>query len=405
MRNLKIGVVGSGFMGQEIGFHLVEQGYPILLKARKEQDILKFQEAVRGILKKNKMRGKINQEEFDELLTHTSGTLQFDERFSNLDMVIESVVEDIDVKREVFKDLEKVCPGKTIFCSNTSSLSITEIGEALSNKARLIGLHFTHPVRFFGITEIAPTDKTLEEVIRIVSDLIRDLGKKPLLVKDSPAFFLSRIMLTSYLEVFYALETGQCSIIDIDSIFKGSDFLVGPLYSSDITGLDVILNTVRNINLKIPNRFAVPSILAKMVEMGRLGRKMGKGFYNYEKGNSIDEEMFRVIEAVRSKKRAIADIPFSLEQSRLRIMNEAIYCIDEGIISLDGVENVIKEVPPFCNGLFKFMDNIGLDTIYERLKYFEGIFGKRFLPAPLLVNLVRTGRIGVKKGQGFFAYN
>jgi 3-hydroxyacyl-CoA dehydrogenase/enoyl-CoA hydratase/3-hydroxybutyryl-CoA epimerase len=227
-----------------------------------------------------------------------------------------------------------------------------------------------------------------------------------LTVTDSPGFFFNRIMMTSYLESYRALESGEYGIDQIDTMFRKSNFLLGPLHSTDITGVDIFFHSALNLNRVMPKRFDVPVILQKMVEIGRLGKKTGKGFYNYESGMEIDREMLAILEECRIKRSGSTPALFTLEQCLLRIMNEATYCLQEGIVDLQDAESIVRSVPPFAftHGLFTYMDNIGIDVIVDKLLAMEHTAGERFAPAPMLIELRQKGFTGAKKGRGFFKY-
>lgn len=406
MERFRVGIVGSGLMGQEIATYLAEHGYPVLLKGRKQSDIDHFLDTTRKLLSKQLKWGKISHSEFESHMASINGTVQFDDRFSELDIIIESVLEDLAVKRQVFQQIEAACSNDTILCTNTSTLSIGEITHDLRDKRRFLGMHFFQPARYFKFVEIVPTMETSNNALQSASSLARGIGKNTLIVKDSPGFFFNRIMISSYLEVYRALESGEYGIDQIDTMFKKSNFLLGPLHSTDMTGVDVLLHSALNLNRVMPQRFGVPLILQKMVEKGRLGKKSGKGFYNYESAPEIDREILVILEEFKIKRSSHIPALFSLEQCLLRIMNEAAYCVQEDIVDLEDAESVLRSVPPFTftHGLFTYMDDIGIDVIIDKLRTLERTAGERFTPAPVLVELQHKGFIGTKKGRGFFKH-
>ncbi len=399
-----VGIVGSGFMGQEIGKYLCEKGYPVLLKGRKQADLDTFLKATDRILGKQKKRGKITQEAFEARLADTQGTLNFDDRFASLDLIIESVVEDLDVKKEIFPQIEAACSDDTVLCTNTSVLSIAQIAETLRKNDRVVGLHFFHPVKFSQIVEIIPTSTTSLESIQAASALAAGMGKKVLKVKDSPGFFFNRIMITNLAEAYLALESGAGTITQIDEMFRKSDFIIGPLSSSDVTGLDVIYHSLSYIAENLPERFTVPRLITDMLDKGRLGKKVGKGFYNYDGNGSGDAEMAVLLEEHQGRRTGAAPPPFSPMQSLYRTLNEAMYCLEEGIVCREEVEEIITVVPPFYKGLFRYLDTVGLDRILQDLLELEQAFGGRFRPPAILSDLVRDGHTGVNAGTGFFDY-
>ena len=406
MKQLRIGIVGSGLMGQEIGAFLAEHGYPVLLKGRKEGDIQDFLQTTRRVSSRQRKWGKISQEEYELRVAGIEGTLEFDSRFADLDLVIESIVENLDVKRALLHQLEALCSDNVILSSNTSTLSIAEIADVLDKKERFLGIHFFHPYKYFKFIEVVRHAKTSDEVFEAGCALASDLGKSPLPVKDSPGFFFNRVMMPSYMEVYHALESGWYAIEEIDEMFRESNLALAPLHSTDMTGVDIFLSAAVNFTRSIPGRFSVPSLLTTMVERGRLGKKVGKGFYDHVDGTGVDDEMQSILEQYRARRDESKPAPFSLEHSLLRIMNEAAYCVGEGVVTMEDAESTMKTVPPFAftDGLFKYMDTIGIDVVSQKLRELEQIKGPRFKPAPTITDLVDKGWLGAKTGRGFFLY-
>jgi 3-hydroxyacyl-CoA dehydrogenase/enoyl-CoA hydratase/3-hydroxybutyryl-CoA epimerase len=406
MEQLRVGIVGSGLMGREIATYLAEHGYPVLLKGRKQSDIDQFLDTIRKMLLKQLRWGKISHSEFESRMASINGTVQFDHRFSEVDIIVESVLEDLDVKRQVFQQIEATCSDDTILCTNTSTLSVGEIAHVLRDKRRFLGTHFFQPAIYFKFIEIVPTVETSNSALQSACSLARGIGKKTLMVADSPGVFFNRIMIAGYLEVYRALESGEYGIDQIDTMFKKSNFLLGPLHSTDMTGVDILLHSALNLNRVMPQRFDVPVILQKMVEIGRLGKKSGKGFYNYESDPEIDREILAILEEFKIKRSSHIPALFSLEQCLLRIMNEAVYCVQEGIVDLEDAESILRSVPPFAftHGLFTYMDDVGIDVIVDKLLALQRAVGERFTPAPMLVELQHKGLTGAKKGRGFFKH-
>jgi len=403
---MKIAIIGSGFMGREIGKLLVEYAFPILLKGRREDDVQQFLDEARALLSKRRRWRKISEEDYRSRLARVEGTVHFDHRLSEADLVIESVAEDLEVKREIFRTLEETCSEKAILCSNTSALSISEISQACRRRDRVVGLHFFHPLKFFKLMEVITGDGTSMETVQTACSLLKQIGKSFLVVKDSPAFFLSRNMLASLTEALLALESGRYTIEEIDQMGRRSDALTGPFYSSDISGLDIIYHSLLPLCERIPQRFQVPSILLALLERGRLGKKNSKGFYSYQDGGlGVDAEMAAILESYRTKPQTNEPLQFSMEHCMLRMMNESVYCVEEGIVGAQEVEDVIRLVPAFSKGLFRHMDILGLDEVCRKLRGLEHRHGPRFAPAPMLVELVEKGWHGMKSGRGFFTYS
>jgi 3-hydroxyacyl-CoA dehydrogenase len=403
---LKIGVVGSGTMGKEISKALTENKYPVLLKARKDEDIRTFLTTAQKSLKKLLRQKKISQDEHDYLAANTAGTTVFDDRFSDVDIVIENIIENSEEKKKLFKQLEAVCPEKTIICTNTSSLSVTALAEGLQKKDRFLGLHFFQPFRAFKFVEVVKGKETAAGSLDIASNFIRSLKKFPLQVVDSPGFFFNRVQLTIAVEAFLAIGSGWHDIEELNEIFKSSKFYTAIYHSFDKLGLDILEDCFINFNQSWPERFPLPDLITTMAAKNRYGEKSGKGFFSYHVTPAvIDEEMQAIVAHYRNQKSS-KEYLFTPEMAIVRAMNEGIYCLENGIADMQEMEDAISSLPPFLftEGFYRAMDKMGLDVLYEKLIDYEKSFGARFHPADLLKNMVAAGTLGVKTGKGFFEY-
>ncbi len=403
---LKIGVVGGGTMSKEISKALMESRYPIVLKARKEADIRAITSLSQKTFKKLLRRKKISQKEHDYLIANTSGTTLFDNSYKELDIVIETIVEDAEIKKKLYRELEDVCSPKAVFCTNTSSLSINALAERLKRKDRFLGLHFFQPFRAFNFIEVIKGKETSTDSLDIIKKVVQSLNKYPLQVMDSPGFLFNRVQLTVALEAFLAIESGWYDIEELNEAFKTSKFYTPLYHSFDKLGLDILESCFKNFHRCWPHRYPLPELTTAMTGRNRYGEKCGKGFFSYHITPAvIDEEMQSIVNDFRHR-RSSKKYAFSPEMAIVRAMNEGIYCLEEGLADLQEMERAISSLPPFfyMGGFYRAMDQMGLDDLYRKLMEYEKSFGARFHPADLLKEMVERGHLGVKTGQGFFRY-
>lgn len=402
----KIGIVGSGTMGMEISKALAENRYPLLLKARKDADVQTFLAATQKVYKKLLRRKKISRSEHDYLVANTTGTTVFDDRFKDITIVIETIIENAEVKKGLYRQLEGICSKDTIFCTNTSSLSITELAEGLEKRDRFLGLHFFQPFRAFKFVEVVKGAETSRTYLDIANGFIQSLNKLPLQVLDSPGFFFNRVQLTVAVEAFLAIESGWHDIEELNESFKASKFYTAIFTSFDKLGLDILEDCFINFNRAWEERYPMPELIKLMSDRKRIGEKCGKGFFSYDVNPPvIDDEMKAIVDHYRSQ-RSSERYVLTPEMSIARAMNEGIYCIEDGIADLEDMETSMSSLPPFLfiEGFYRSMDKMGLDVLYEKLIEYEKCFGARFRPANLLKEMVAAGDLGVKTGKGFFKY-
>jgi len=199
-------------------------------------------------------------------------------------LVIEAITENIEVKKQLFQELDGLCDPKTILASNTSSLCISDIAAATNRKDRVCGMHFFNPVPLMDLVEITGTDETSEETIQVAESLVKQMNKESIRVKDTPLFVVNRLLVPLLCEAITLVEEGTASPEDIDKGMKlGAHHPIGPLWLADMIGLDTMLNIQEALYEKTKDaKYRVPELLKEMVANGMLGRKSGKGFYNYK---------------------------------------------------------------------------------------------------------------------------
>jgi 3-hydroxybutyryl-CoA dehydrogenase len=278
----KVGVVGCGLMGSGIAQVAATAGFPTVVREVSEDLLQKGLAAIDKSLVRLVQKGQLSAEQRSQTLQRLKPTTALDD-FADCDLVIEAVTENLDFKRKVFAELDKIVQPEAIFASNTSSLSITEMMTATQRAPRFLGLHFFNPVPLMKAVEVVKTVVTDPAVVEAGLDYGRKVGKTPILTKDRAGFIVNRLLVPYLLDSIRALEEGFGSIEDIDNAMKlGCNHPMGPLTLNDFVGLDttyyiaeIMFNEYRE------RRFAPPTLLKRMVMAGMFGRKSGKGFYDY----------------------------------------------------------------------------------------------------------------------------
>jgi 3-hydroxybutyryl-CoA dehydrogenase len=280
----KIGVIGTGTMGAGIVQVLAQNGFEVVMNARHQASIDKGLAKVEKGLARLVKKEKITEDQKNEIFARVSGSTDIS-IVKDADLVIEAASENMDAKKALFKELDGLTGPDTILASNTSSLSITEIAMATTRPDKVVGMHFFNPVPAMKLVEIINGLATSEETNKAVTELAAALGKTPVQVKEAPGFVVNRILIPEINEGIEVLNEGIASAEDIDTAMKlGCNHPMGPLELGDLIGLDVVLAIMNTLYTEFGDSKYRPSILLKkMVRAGKLGRKTGEGFYNYNK--------------------------------------------------------------------------------------------------------------------------
>ena len=278
----KVGVVGCGTMGNGIVLVCAQSGYPVVVSEINEQLLNKGLAAIDKFLSTSVQKEKITQQDKDSIQARIKGTTDMKD-FADCDLVVEAVVENIDLKKKIFAELDKICPKHAILATNTSCLSVIDIAAATNRVDKVLGLHFMNPVPLMKLLEVVRTIATSDETLEIGKKFSESVGKTIVVAKDTPGFIANYLEMPYLLNAIKMMDAGVATKEDIDTTMKlGFNYPMGPLTLSDLIGLDTILFVVDAIYEDTKDtQYAAPPILRKMVTAGWLGRKTGKGFYDY----------------------------------------------------------------------------------------------------------------------------
>ena len=278
----KVGVIGCGLMGSGIAQVCAQSGYETVVSEINEELLNKGLGMIKAQLAGSVQKGKLTKEEEEGILSRLKGTTKLSD-FNECDLVIEAATEKMELKKQVFSELDRICPKHAILASNTSSLSIIEMAAATQRASQVLGMHFFNPVPVMKLVELVRTIATSEETMDTVTKFSKSLGKEIIVARDTPGFIVNLLLIPFLLDAIRALDNGLASKEDIDTgIRLGLNHPMGPLTLLDFVGLDTAyyIACAMYEEFKDP-KFAPPPLLKQMVTAGWLGRKTGKGFYDY----------------------------------------------------------------------------------------------------------------------------
>jgi len=399
-------VVGAGTMGGQIAQTIAAAGIPVVLKdvdeALVQAGLEEARRVTHGQLTKLAEKGRITAEEAEaqiaEIVGRIEGTTSY-RPFGEVDFVVEAVPERMEVKQVVFSELDASTPGHAILASNTSSLSITEIGEATLRPEKVVGFHYFYPASIMPLIEIVEGEDTSSETVGTAVTFAQAIRKQPITCVEVPGFVVNRILNSGISEVWREQEQKGLSIKKIDEGVGAAGVVpIGPYRLVDLLGLDTVLHVAEHLADSYgTERFYPPEGMRRLVSEGKLGAKTGgEGFYDPQGEPNLEGD-------------ADPDVAELVELLSLKTLLEACLVLEEGVAGhrdIDfgmmagaGLDPRRGLLPPFMKA-----DSEGLDAILERMESAAERHGERFAPPTVLRRLVAQGRLGQKSGQGFYAY-
>ncbi|MEK6647047.1 MAG: 3-hydroxyacyl-CoA dehydrogenase NAD-binding domain-containing protein [Candidatus Firestonebacteria bacterium] len=395
VRPLKInscGVIGAGAMGGGISQLIAYHNITVRMKDINHESILKGLQQAYKVFKNAVKHKKLKPNDANFKMSLISGAIEYT-GFKNTDFVIEAIIEDINFKKKLFNELQNHLSDKTIIASNTSSLSITEMGEGLKNPANFIGMHFFNPVHKMPLVEIIKGKKTSDETIITTVNFTRQLGKMPIVVNDSCGFLVNRILLPYMNEAAYFLEEG-IKIDVIDKIMIDFGMPMGPLAVADEVGIDVGYKVFKILENAFGDRMKVASILEKVYELKLYGKKTKKGFYIHSGKRKIPNlKIYNMLDREKFKQLSKEEI---LNRMIYTMINEAAKALEEGVTNepsdIDIGMIMGTGFPPFLGGLLRYADETGINNIVNKLEIFYTSYGERFKVSNLLINMAKQNK-------------
>jgi 3-hydroxyacyl-CoA dehydrogenase len=401
----KVGILGAGTMGGGIAQVVAQAGFQVVLLDLTEALVKGGVGKIEKSLARSVEKGRLSSEEKERILQRIKPTIHIEE-LRDSGLIIEAVFEDLKLKIDLLKRLDTLCAPETIFASNTSTLSITQMAAGVSRSKRFLGIHFFNPVPVMRLVEVIAGLQTSRETVSAGIDFVKKIKKMPIEAKDCPGFLVNRILLPYAGEAMLAAQEGAASPVEIDEAVKKVGFPMGPLILNDMVGIDVGVHTFPIMYEAYGERFPIPLLFERLFKAGRLGVKSGKGIYVNGK---VDDEFSEIIRKIQSDTK-VKNTEFSADRLILRQVNEAIYCIQEKIATAEDIDRALVLGTGFpvdekgIGGPLHWADDKGLDWVLDKLNHLKDTLGYRFWPHFLLKQYVAAGYLGKKAKKGFFEY-
>lgn len=398
MKVQKAAVVGAGAMGSGIAQVLSAAGIEVILKDVNQDFVERGLANIKRMYDSRVKKGTLSQTEADYLFANVKGSTAYS-GFEDVDIVIEAALETIEVKKQIFGELDKICPPHTILASNTSALSISEIGAKTKRPEQVLGMHFFNPAQTMKLVEVIPGIKTSKKTTDTALALCRELNKVPVRVEECPGFLVNRLLFPYLNEALYVLQEGKISPADVDKAAVEFGLPMGPFALLDMTGIDVCAHVTEFLYKEYGLRFEPAPLLKLMVEKKFLGQKAGAGFYMHPAGlvpkkdeaRELNPGLAALLEQARKMKpQAKQARDFDISRIILPMFNEALYAIQEKVAEPLDVDVAMQWGCGLNRGLISLAEEKGFDWCLKQMESEQAIHGERFRPAWILPKLVRA---------------
>ena len=384
-------LLGAGIMGGGIAELASRSGMDVRVRDVSPESLTRALRTARELIEERGRRRRMPARERDAQLARIQPTLELT-GLGTADFAIEAVVEDLEIKRRVFAELEVRVQPRCVLATNTSSLSVNELARGLAQPARLCGFHFFNPVHRMPLVEVVRGEKTSDAALVTAVGLARRLGKTPVVVNDSPGFVVNRVLMPYLREAILLLDEGY-AVLDIDAAMRRFGMPMGPFEVVDEVGLDVAQKVAGVLSRAFPERMAESPALDKLVAAGRLGRKNGKGFYRHRGSERRADPAVRHLLGLTRRRKPQSPEVLS-ERMVVVMINEAALCLEEQVVADAGKLDLAMVFgagfPPFRGGLLRFADTYGLARVEQRLIALRAEKGDRFKPSALLSKLAAS---------------
>ena len=390
----RIVVVGTGLMGHGIAQSFAMKGYEVYLLSRSKESLENAVQDIKWSLQKLVDKGSLSKDAADSALSKILTTTSYEKGARNADLVLESIKENLDLKKMTFSKIDKIAKADAIIASNTSTLSITEMGKVTERPEKTIGMHWFIPPQLTQLVEVIRGDETSNDTVSTIMDLSKKIGKTPILCKkDVRGFIVSRILVAMFNEAFWTYSRGEASMLEIDSSVKyNGSFPMGWFELVDFVGIDTEYDVSKILHKAHGERYRPCLELTEpLVKAKKLGRKTGVGFYDWKKSRPMIPSELKT--------------SYDVERSWAVAINEAAYMIHEDVASPESIDLGMKLGCGWPLGPCEYADKKGLDTILSTLKEaYDRYAIELYKPCNLLENYLKNGWKGKKTGKGFYKY-